>query len=552
MLFVYFVDNCFFQIDARYLLPILGAYVKLKPDCPLTLTDSTMVIETALKFSLNPEDLTHLAQTPTVRRHGRKHGPTVRICDWYYDDAHRRLAAAGIALRVRRDEKHRLQAIALQDAPSAALLGHEKWEWELPDAELDLAPCAAEPRLATLLAAPETRASLQAIFSSDFRRTRWRLHPDNASCIELSADQGKVSAGERSKAFCEIELTLKSGDPHQLYAIALALAEFLPLRLASAPKAAQGYALLQAAAAAPRKAGALTFAPKASIEETFQAIVQHCLKHLHANSPVLLDGTNPEGAHQMRVATRRLRSCLGLFDRAIPRSRYAAIDAELRWLTGELGPARDWDVLIDETLTPLTRHFPDFAPLQILNREAAAARAAAYCNAQAAVASTRYTRLLLDIGLWRARCAWREGMDDAALARLAQPVRKFAAKRLQQRHERVVASALRFADLSPSERHRLRIQCKRLRYAGEFFGALYPDTDAQPYLQAIAGLQDVLGALNDATVAQSLLDGLAAHVAHDLPAAHLVMGWKAAVAEEQIANFDRIWTAFCAHTPFWR
>lgn len=511
-----------------------------------------MVIETALKFSLNPEDLAHLAQTPTVRRYGRKHGPALRICDWYYDDANRRLAAAGIALRVRRDERHRLQAIALQDAPSAALFDHEKWEWALPDAELDLAPCLAEPRLAALLAAPEARASLQAIFSSTFRRSRWRLHPGDESCIELSADQGKVSAGERSTAFCEIELSLKSGDPHQLYVVALALAEFLPLRLVGAPKAAQGYALLQAAAAAPRKAGALALAPKASIEASFQAIVEHCVNHLHANSPVLLGGDNPEGAHQMRVATRRLRSCLGLFERAIPRACYAAIDAELRWLADELGPARDWDVLIDETLTPLTRHFPGFAPLQSLNREAATAHAAAYRNAQAAVASTRYTRLLLAIGLWRARCAWREGMDDAALAKLAQPARKFAAKRLQQRHDRVVASARAFADLSPPERHRLRIRCKRLRYAGEFFGALYADTDAPAYLQAVAGLQDVLGALNDATVAQSLLDGLAAHVAHDLPAAHLALGWKAAVAEEQIANFDRVWTAFCAQTPFWR
>src|SRR5271165_4897718 len=53
----------------------------------------------------------------------------------------------------------------------------------------------------------------------------------------------------------------------------------------------------------------------------------------------------PDAVHQMRVATRRLRAALRSFGTVIPRSRSEQVTAELKWLGGLLGAARDGEVL---------------------------------------------------------------------------------------------------------------------------------------------------------------------------------------------------------------
>ncbi|CAK0772213.1 triphosphatase [Gammaproteobacteria bacterium] len=252
----------------------------------------------------------------------------------------------------------------------------------------------------------------------------------------------------------------------------------------------------------------------------------------------------------MRVATRRLRSCLELFRSLVPRTASSGVDAEIRWLTGELGPARDWDVFINETLLALARHFPDHVALKALTTAAERVRARTYQTAQAAVRSSRYTRLLLGIGAWHTRRDWRDLIGPERCQNLEHPVEWFAANLLTQGHTRVQKWGQNFAQLTPEERHHLRILCKRLRYAGEFFIDLYPDSGGRSYLRAVAGLQDVLGALNDATVTRRLLTEL--EIPPEDPAIHLVLGWKAAMTEQHLAHFDSAWSNFCDQPHFWK
>ncbi len=56
-------------------------------------------------------------------------------------------------------------------------------------------------------------------------------------------------------------------------------------------------------------------------------------------------GTDPEELHRFRVATRRLRAFLRVARPILDRSWSEPLRAELRWLGGALGPARDLDVL---------------------------------------------------------------------------------------------------------------------------------------------------------------------------------------------------------------
>ena len=67
------------------------------------------------------------------------------------------------------------------------------------------------------------------------------------------------------------------------------------------------------------------------------------LDELHVHGAVALEGADPEGVHQLRVAVRRIRAVLkaSRFDDG------GVLLAELRWFFSELGPLRDLDVLLD-------------------------------------------------------------------------------------------------------------------------------------------------------------------------------------------------------------
>ncbi|CAK0774442.1 triphosphatase [Gammaproteobacteria bacterium] len=510
----------------------------------------TMATETELKLSLDPEALRRVGRLSVVRRHAQDHGSRVHLTNTYYDTPDQRLAAMGMALRIRRAENRWIQTVKTVGETCAGMHNRNEWEWEVSENALNLECCDAEPEVAEAFTDPALRAALQPLFTTDFWRTTWELVFPDGSHIELVADHGEVSADGRSTPICELELEIKDGSLQRLYEVAHALAEVLPLHLENTSKSARGYALLEPPSPpVPHKAGAFELQPGETTEAAFQAIIQHCLEHLHTNSAVVTHGEDPEGIHQMRVATRRLRSCLGLFRPLIPRTASDGVAAEIRWLSGELGLARDWDVFIDETLNALIRYFPDHAALNTLLTATATARAQAYQTAQAAVHSPRYTRLLLGIGVWYTRRDWRDPMGAERIRDLERPVEWFAANLLARRHTRVYKWGRDFLRLSNEGRHRLRILCKRLRYAGDFFAELYPDSGVRDYLRSVAELQDVLGSLNDSVVARRLLTELA--TAPDDPAAHLVLGWKAAMTEQHLTHFESAWATFCDQPRFW-
>ena len=101
------------------------------------------------------------------------------------------------------------------------------------------------------------------------------------------------------------------------------------------------------AAIASVKAQALQLDQDLEAEDAFVAVIEACLRHAEANLPAVLD-RQVEGVHQMRVAFRRLRSGLKLFRSLIPREASGGHLDDLRWLNGFLGPARDWDVFLQE------------------------------------------------------------------------------------------------------------------------------------------------------------------------------------------------------------
>src|SRR6476660_3910483 len=79
--------------------------------------------------------------------------------------------------------------------------------------------------------------------------------------------------------------------------------------------------------------------------------ISQSYERLVANQQSLFEGRDPEGVHQARVATRRLRSDLRTLERFIDADWSRHIRGELRWLGADLGAVRDIEVMLDRLET---------------------------------------------------------------------------------------------------------------------------------------------------------------------------------------------------------
>lgn len=69
-----------------------------------------------------------------------------------------------------------------------------------------------------------------------------------------------------------------------------------------------------------------------------------------------------DSVHQMRVATRRLRSVLRSYKTLLQRDPVTAANIELKWLADLLGVARDAEVRADRFVTLLDKQAADLSP----------------------------------------------------------------------------------------------------------------------------------------------------------------------------------------------
>jgi triphosphatase len=310
------------------------------------------------------------------------------------------------------------------------------------------------------------------------------------------------------------------------------------------------------AAATWHKAPALILTADASAEDALVAAFRNGLEHLDQNRHCVLARAHEEGVHQMRVASRRLRSRLALYEELIPEDDRAPLQAALKWLIGRLGPARDWDVFLLEVAPRATERFPDDPDLAGLIAAAEARRDRGYRRAAKALASDRYRAVTAALATSAEARPWRtEALSDAQRAGLDEPVRAFADRLARQRHDALLAMGADFATMAPTERHRLRIEIKKVRYAAEFFAPLYPEQTLRAYLGVLKDLQDDLGAANDRVVARGLMLSLAEGASKTKGltlalAAGLVIAAQPPVASSE-AKSIALWNAFCEAAPYW-
>lgn len=428
--------------------------------------------------------------------------------DVYFDTPDGALRRRGLVLRLRRDGDRWLQTLKATGSGHGVVPARGEWEVALPAHEsapaLDLERFEITP-LRVLLRAGLEADALVPVFRTCIRRRRGTLvHGD--SSIEVALDRGELRAQvegrKRRQPVAEVELELKSGRPQDLLDVGIGLVKErrgMTLVPALRSKAERGYGLAARDGLAVARASARGFAeqlhPEMPSAQALRAVLRHGLSLVVANADALRGDPTSEHVHQARVALRRMRCAIRAFDpygEDVP----ARLGKGLRWLAQTLGTARDWDVVVEQTLPTIVSSAPmDDADKRALLRCAERARTRSLKEAAAAVSSRRYARLVLRIARW--------SMEEPAAA--TGSVGDTAASVLEQAAQRLFTHARSFSRLTPHKRHRVRIHAKRFRYALDLLAPSLPGRAAADYIEALAALQDTLGELNDASVALARL-----------------------------------------------
>jgi CHAD domain-containing protein len=264
---------------------------------------------------------------------------------------------------------------------------------------------------------------------------------------------------------------------------------------------------------------------RSAIAEAVASLLQH--------DPIVRTSRDPEGVHQARVATRKLRSHLRTFGPLLDPDWTEPLRSELGWLAMGLGAVRDREVLLDR-LRERAKSLPDSdaksaaSLLKGLEVEIGELRKKMIADLD----SQRYVDLLENLVT--------AAHSPATLAEADQPANA-TLPALAATPWRRLRSAVRQLPVSPTdpELHRIRILAKRARYAAEAVAPVAGD-DATAFARGAAKVQTILGEHQDAVTAQAWLrstrvSGRKAFVAGELIALERI------AAEDARTRWPKVW-----------
>jgi len=425
----------------------------------------------------------------------------------YFDTPKRRLACAGMALRVRREGRRWVQVLK---AAQPGELARDEFATLRPQGTPDLEALGSTPAAALLRSEGEAlvlRYETRVRRRTRRVRTRWGV-------VEIAFDEGWIGAGERRVPVLELEFERVSGQARAVFELARRWLSEFGLVLDPRTKAERGDALAEGDVdARARRAERVTLRRSMDAHAAFRVVLHECADQIQRNAADLALGVGgDEHVHQLRVGLRRLRTAWRLFDGECEAAPAELVDGARR-LFARMGEARDAAVAsseIDPMLVaagmpvPVPRPAPDAIPPQ---------RWAADPGTQ---------RWLVDLLAW---------IETVRAPEPGRPFASVAARRLRRWHARLVGEAAGFAELDDARRHDVRKRAKRLRYATEFCRALLGSKSARAALERLALAQQALGEVNDLVVAR---ERHAAAVHTDPAAAWFARGWIAARLEHAI------------------
>lgn len=498
-----------------------------------------MAVETELKLRILPHDMARLKRHPFLRGLSVGRAATRKLYSIYFDTPDLQLHQARMALRLRRVGRQWLQTLKGGGGVQAGL--HQRHEWETPVAGEHLDFVALE----ALGAKPfpsNWRKKIRPMFVTDFTRSI-RMVSFEGALIELSLDSGEVRAGESVHPISEVELELKSGEPLQLYRLALALLDIVPLEIESTSKAEYGYRLHAPVKLSVTKARVPKLESPTPVKEALQNMIWSCLSHLQSNAVGMVEHAEEEYLHQVRIALRRLRVVLSMVGKIRPDAELDSLREACAELGTELGRSREWDVFVMQTLPEIQKRLGGAHKLVPLVRKSEKLRRKQYQHVLESFKRGDFQRLLLCFGAWMNGSYWQKIGGDYSLPRFAAKILLKRSRRIRQRGEHIKRNA------DTKQFHALRIACKNLRYSAEMFASLYNTAEVAHYLRALAKLQDDLGEFNDRVVAFGLLQELDDGSSQGSVA--LIRGELECEYLNRLAALHKTWKMFSGYVGAW-
>ena len=469
-------------------------------------------METELKFQVPPERRAALRRAVATTRVER-----TRLQAVYADTPDHRLAAAGLALRLRKEGRAWVQTLK---GRGDGLMQRVEHEVRLPAQPgvptLDRSRHAGTPAEALLDAALGAQGVLAPLYRTDIQRLHRRVRHAGA-VIEIAYDVGRIVAGSQSLPVNEIEFELISGPAQALPELAARWVQRHSLWWDVRTKSERGFRLALGQHEVPAvKAAAVTWPEAADRLSAWQSMLSAALGHALPNAAEIAAGSGqPEHLHQLRVALRRLRTALALFaDWSGQPEKVLALEAQWAQVFARLGATRDADVLTG-TLGPQLLAAgappslrPPAGPVDDTGR---------------IVREPAFTLLLLQTLTQAVALPVTqpegEGAETAPVS-LHEATRQVLKKAWQQAR----ADVLQFEPGPDELRHRARKRLKRLRYALEFVTPALPRKPLRAQLRALGTTLDALGRFNDLQVA----DAHFRQQTESEPAAWFALGWLAA------------------------
>ena len=253
----------------------------------------------------------------------------------------------------------------------------------------------------------------------------------------------------------------------------------------------------------------LDFQPDERADHALKQLLIRLLGTMERNESGILADLDSEFLHDFRVAVRRTRSALGQLKGVLPMEWERWARAQFALLGTATNDLRDLDVYLLEM--PRYRQWVPAAleeGLKPFSRGLSRRRGGALKKLKTLLQGTEYAEF---------KTRWlsflTEPDDGFPGPKGGVPIAKIAQKTIWKSYARILRTV---ADLAPdtleNDFHRLRIQCKKLRYLLEFFVALFPKPRVDELTASLKELQNRLGTLSDLAVQQSFLQTFAQKV----------------------------------------
>jgi CHAD domain-containing protein len=450
----------------------------------------------------------------------------------YWDTPDLRLIRWGVTVRYRTESGNGLWTVKLPTKSNGkgGVLSRSENDFmgvpaQIPNPALDLVRAYVRTAELSPVARLQTRRHSAPLFD-----------PKGNRIAEIADDEVSVLDGDRVAArFREVELEVTEHAPDDLLPALVAR-----LEAAGAGQPDPTPKLVRALgprALAPPELVVPTVDPNAAGGDVARAaITAAVIRILENDALVRLDG-GPEGVHQARVGTRRLRSDLRTFASIFDDVWVQELRGALGGLADALGHVRDADVMLTRLKRAAVALDPlDWRAAESIRSRLGRQRAIQRRMLEDVYRSDDYLQLLDQL----VEAARSPKLLEAADARAAD-----ALPALVRRPWGHLTKAVGQLDDEPANEdlHEVRIRAKRVRYAAE--AATLALEDAEPMAVAAAAVQEVLGEQHDAVVAGRWLRDIAATnvTRAEAMVAGLLIAAEQREAEEWGAKWPDAWDA---------